>query len=71
MKFDYSKLKGKIKEKCNTQGDFCEKIGLSERTVSLKLNGARMWKNNEIISICLVLDIPLIEIPKYFFTQKV
>ena len=39
MAFDYSKLRGKIVEKFGTQTEFSKAMNLSERTMSLKLNG--------------------------------
>ncbi len=68
MSYDYSKLYGLIAEKCGTQAVFAEKIGLSERSVSLKLNGKIGWKQKEIAKICDVLDISPKNIPTYFFT---
>lgn len=67
MPYDYSKLYGLIAEKCGTQTVFAQKIGLSERSVSLKLNGKIGWKQSEIASACEVLSIPVNDIPKYFF----
>lgn len=67
MPYDYSKLYGLIAEKCGTQAVFAEKIGLSERSVSLKLNGKIGWKQGEIAKACEVLDISPENIPTYFF----
>ena len=39
MAFNYAKLLGKIVEIFGTQRKFAEAMGLSERTISLKLNG--------------------------------
>lgn len=39
MAFDYNKLRGKIVKKYKTQGAFAKAMGVSERTLSLKLNG--------------------------------
>ena len=39
MSFDYSKLAGAIHEKFRTQANFAKAIGLSERSLSLKLIG--------------------------------
>ena len=36
MSFNYSKLRGRIIEKFGTQGCFARKLGVSERTLSLK-----------------------------------
>lgn len=67
MSWDYSKLNGKIVEKCGTQTVFAEKIGLSERSVSLKLNGKIGWKQQEIAKACDILDIHKNDIAAYFF----
>lgn len=67
MPYDYNKLLGRIVEKCGTQAEFSRKMHLSERSVSLKLNGARGWKQSEIAEACEVLDIPVQEIATYFF----
>ena len=71
MAHDYSKLLGRIVEKCGTQRVFSDKIGLSERTVSLKLNDKLPFKQSEIESIMAVLDIPITEIAEYFFRAEV
>ena len=67
MPYNYSKLLGRITEKIGTQGKFAEAIGLSERSVSLKLNGKVGWKQNEIATVCEVLEIEPNDIPAYFF----
>lgn len=67
MPYDYSKLYGLIAEKCGTQAIFAQKIGLSERSVSLKLNGKIGWKQAEIAKACDVLGISAENIPTYFF----
>lgn len=71
MSWDYSKLNGKIVEKCGTQTVFAEKIGLSERSISLKLNGKIGWKQQEIAKACDILDIRKNDIAAYFFTPTV
>lgn len=68
MPYDYSRLLGRIVEKIGTQSRFAERIGLSERSVSLKLNGKIEWKQGEIAKACEVLDIADRDIPVYFFT---
>lgn len=68
MPCNYSKLLGRIVECCGTQAVFAEKIGLSERSVSLKLNGKRAWRQLEIDKACTVLEIQKSEIDLYFFT---
>ena len=68
MPYNYSKLHGRIVEKVGTQANFAEKMGLSERSVSLKLNGRVGWKQTEISKACEILEILPAEIPAYFFT---
>ncbi len=68
MPYNYSKLLGRIVEKVGTQSNFAEKMGLSERSISLKLNGKVGWKQSEISKACEVLSINDKDIPAYFFT---
>lgn len=71
LTYDYAKLKGRIKEKCNTQEEFALKMGISTRSISLKLSNARGWKQNEITKAIQVLGLTDGDILPYFFTQKV
>lgn len=71
VNIDYSALLGKIVEVFGTQYNFARSMGLSERTISLKLNNHIPWKNTEIILAMNVLNIPSEEVEKYFFKQKV
>lgn len=71
MAYDYSKLLGRIIEKFNTQSAFANAMGISERTLSLKLNNRVPFKQTEIQYACKLLDIEVDEIPSYFFTMKV
>ena len=71
MAYDYNKLLGRIIEKFSTQGHFAEKMEVSERSLSLKLNGKRPFKQGEITKACQLLEIDDAEIPAYFFTLKV
>ena len=71
MPYDYSKLSGRIVEKYETQARFSSAMGLSERSVSLKINGKVGWKQREILQACKLLDIPVYQVHVYFFTTKV
>lgn len=77
MKFDYSKLKGKIIEVFGSQEVYAEKMNLSNTAISNKLNNKvpfsqvdifktlslfNIKQENEDFSICL---------KNYFFTPKV
>lgn len=68
MVYDYSKLNGRIVEICGTQAAFAEKMGLSERSISLKLNNKVPWKQPEIQKAAKILGFPESEIQVYFFT---
>lgn len=69
--FDYSKLRGRIIEKFDTQGKFAAVNQLSDRSMSLKLNNGIGISQDEILRWCDLLDIDTSEIPVYFFNQKV
>lgn len=71
MEYDYSKLLGRIVECVGTQKELAQKIGLSEHSVSMKLNNQRGWKQKEIRKIAEVLQIPSSEIAAYFFVERV
>lgn len=71
MSYDYSTLSGRIVEKFGTQYNFAIAMGLSERTISLKLNSKVPWKDDEIVKACELLDIDIPQMYQYFFKQKV
>lgn len=69
--YNYQKLLGKIKEVFNDNSSFASAMEKSERTISLKLNNKREFKQSEIIVACELLNIRVNEIPSYFFELKV
>lgn len=69
--FDYSKLKGRIVEKFGTQGRFAAANQLTDRSMSLKLNNGIGLSQEEVLKWCKMLDIDIMDIPDYFFKQKV
>lgn len=71
MRYDYSKLNGKVIEVCGTQARFAELMEWSERTVSLKLNNKSSWKQPEIQKAMGILGLVHEDIQTYFFTIKV
>ena len=70
-KHDYSKLRKAITDNFGKQSRFAAAMGLSERSVSLKLNDIRCWTQNEMRRFCDLLNIPYTEIPNYFFAFDV
>ena len=57
MAFNYQKLLGRITEKMGSQAEFARRMELSERTISLKLNGKVPFKQNEIVKASNLLEI--------------
>lgn len=71
MSFSYGKLKGRIIEKYGSQAAFAEALGVSARTLSLKMNNRIYFTQNEITKAARLLDIDMNDIKDYFFTQNV
>ncbi|MCD8190711.1 MAG: DUF739 family protein [Clostridiales bacterium] len=69
--FDYSKLRGRIKEICGTQDVFAGRIGLGTVSVSQRLNNSLEFSQMEITRALDVLNLTPADIPLYFFTKKV
>ena len=67
MRFNYSKLLGKIRECGFTQASLAEAIGINKCTLSAKLNNQNYFTTPEIVAICKVLNIAHKDIPHYFF----
>ena len=65
--FGYRKLRGRIIEKFGSQGKFAEHLNVSEVTVSNKLRGVTQFSQDDIVSWCEALDIPLENSGSYFF----
>lgn len=63
------KLRGLIREKYGTQAAFADALGMSETTLSAKLNGKTEWTRQEIETTCKILGISAENIPTYFFDQ--
>ncbi len=71
MVFNYSKLRGRIKEYYGNQSDFAESIDLSSNSLSQKLNNRIRFTQDEMFKIMERLNIRKEEIYEYFFTLKV
>jgi hypothetical protein len=67
IKFNYSKLRGRITEKCGTQQAFAKLLGIAECTLTSKLNGYTYFTQEEIYRIMEILDINPEEVSLYFF----
>lgn len=72
MKFNFDKLKGKIKEVYNTQNDFALALGIAPNTLSMKLSNQFDFSSEEIIKAVELLKIDSPEEAwKIFFTKQV
>lgn len=71
MSYDYRKLRGRIREMCGTQDAFSEKLGIGRVSLSQRLNNQLEFSQDEMLKACDILEIPMEDIPVYFFTIKV
>jgi hypothetical protein len=71
MTFDYSKLRGKIKEMFGTESKFADELGISKSMLSLRLNNISCWSQDEIEKASQLLEIDKTEFATYFFNRKV
>ena len=71
MTLDYSKLKGRITEKCGTQKAFAEHLGISEGTLTSKLRGYTYFTQIEIFRSIRILDLEPGSVTQYFFSEAV
>ncbi|MBO6293311.1 MAG: DUF739 family protein [Selenomonas sp.] len=71
MSFNYAKLKGRIVEKYGSQAAFSKALGVSERTLSLKINNKIFFTQGEIKRASELLGIDMSNIDMYFFAQDV
>lgn len=70
MVYDYSKLRGLIREVFGTQAAFAVAIGTSPCSISKKLNNKSEWTKKEMNKSSEVLGFHADEIPQYFFCPK-
>ena len=71
MKYDYSKLNGRITEICGTQAIFAKQMKRSERSISNKLQQKVPFNQPEIDNAIVILKLTMNDIPDYFFKMKV
>lgn len=65
--FDYRKLKGRIKEKFNTQDNFANALGIGRVSLSQRLNNQLEFDAKEIFNSIKLLELTENDIPEYFF----
>ena len=67
MKFNYSKLLGRMRECGYTQERLAKAIEINKATLSAKLNNHFSFSQEEILAICKLLNIPVCEIGAFFY----
>jgi hypothetical protein len=70
QKFNYNKLRGRIVEIYGANLNFAAAMGITNKTLSLKMNGKARWTQPEIVTACELLRIDLVDIPEYFFAVE-
>lgn len=68
---DYSKLRGRIRERFGTEQAFAEAMEKTISQMSLLLNGKAVWRQVDIKKACDILGIADDDIGQYFFAEKV
>lgn len=71
MSFNFNKLRGKIIEKYGSQAEFSKVLGISQNTLSKKMNNKARFSSDDIVKIKELLNIPNDEVNSYFFDIKV
>lgn len=73
VEFDFSRLIGRIVERFGSRRAFCTAAGMSEASLSSRVNNLSPFKDYEIFRFCgsELLDINDDEVVAYFFTEKV
>jgi hypothetical protein len=67
IRFNYAKLKGRITEKCGSQKAFAELLGISEGTLTSKLQGHTYFTQTEVFRSIKILDLDPGSVTLYFF----
>ena len=70
-KYDLNKLRGRIVEKYRTQAAFAVALGVSEKSLILKLSGKTYFTLPEISKAVRLLELSHSAIQEYFFTEEV
>ena len=69
--FDYSKLRGRIREVFGTEGAFAKAIGRSHNFMSSVFSGNSVLSQDDIVNAVKELGMSVDDIGVYFFTPKV
>ncbi|MCI8621110.1 MAG: DUF739 family protein [Clostridia bacterium] len=70
-RYNYEKLKSKIKEKFQSQSDFAQKLNISYASLNNKLNQKTPFEQDEIMRSIEIFRLEPFEVMEYFFTEEV
>ena len=68
---DYALLIGRIKDKFKSNHRFAKAMGMDKSSLSAKLNNHRDFSGSEMLKACELLEIPIADMQRFFFQQKV
>lgn len=71
MAFDFKKLRARMIEKYGSQTEFAKAYGVSENTMSRKMQNKVPFSSDDVIKISEMLGISKDDVGSYFFTEKV
>lgn len=71
IRYDYSKLLGRLAERGLKQYDLAKELGITSYSVYKKLNSKSEFKQQEILHLINFLNIEPADISKFFFKEKV
>ncbi len=66
----YRKLKGRIVEKFGSQSEFAKALGISENTVSKKMQNKSEFDKDNMVKWARLLEIDTSEFYDYFFSDR-
>lgn len=69
VEFNYSPLRGKIKEKFGSEQNFARALGISAVTLNKKLNNHVGFSESEMFKSCVLLGISHENVKPYFFNR--
>jgi len=69
-RFDYTKLRKRIREMCGTQAVFARRLGLSANSMTKRLSSRVPFTYVEMETALQLLEIDWREIRLYFFQEK-
>lgn len=70
-KYDYSELRGRIKTKVGTEGEFAKRINRSHNYLTNVFSGKSYFTQKDISLGADVLEIPACQIGVFYFTKEV